>query len=61
MSGYAFGRHDLLYSQPRRRNQTTIDVATTPQTSQNNGYANGEAFSGIGMFMPYTPARNVSG
>ena len=34
------------------RNQRSIEVATTPHTTQNSGYATGEAFSGIGMFMP---------
>jgi hypothetical protein len=41
-----------IYSQSRRRNQRSIEVATTPHTIQNSGYAIGEAFSGIGMFIP---------
>jgi hypothetical protein len=31
------------------------------QTIQKAGYASRDSFSGIGMFMPYTPARNVNG
>src|SRR6187549_1479787 len=58
------GRQDSRagHSQPRRLNSASIPPANTTQTIQKAGYAQVRPSSGKWWkFIPYTPARNVSG
>ena len=43
------------------RKKNSIEAARLPQSNQNTGYMCSQLFSGIRMFIPYTPARKVSG